>query len=146
MDYAIEQFNYTYSNDKKPLDYTARQEKLNETLKKALALKSTAISNFVMSQHMYYQIYDLDDVLKQIKGTTAADQARRKEILTEVGQRYDAFYPYALKAYDLYSFEKTVKEQDKMNMRKIMEQLADYHEKKKQPEKVAFYKDKLKTL
>ena len=146
MDYAIEQFNYTYSNDKKPLDYTARQEKLNETLKKALALKSTAISNFVMSQHMYYQIYDLDDVLKQIKGTTAADQARRKEILTEVGQRYDAFYPYALKAYDLYSFEKTLKEQDKMNMRKIMEQLADYHEKKKQPEKVAFYKDKLKTL
>ncbi|MGZ8536978.1 MAG: hypothetical protein ACXWV9_01890, partial [Flavisolibacter sp.] len=40
MDYAIEQFNYTYSNDTKPLDYTARQEKLNETLKKALALKS----------------------------------------------------------------------------------------------------------
>ena len=146
MDYAIEQFNYTYSNDKKPADYTARQQKLNETLKKALALKSTAIANFVMSQHLYYQIFDLEDELKLAKGSSAADQARRKEIMTEVGQRYDAFYPYALKAYDLYSFEKNLKVPDKINLRKVMEQLADYHEKKKQPDKVAFYKDKIKNL
>lgn len=146
MDYAIEQFNYTYSNDKKPLDYSARQQKLNETLKKALSLKSTAIANFVMSQHLYYQIFDLEDVLKQVKGTNAPDQTKRKELLAEADHRYDAFYPYALKAYDLYSFEKTPKMQDKMNLRKVMEQLVDYHEKKKQPEKVAFYKEKLKTL
>jgi hypothetical protein len=99
-----------------------------------------------MSQHLYYQIFDLDDALKMVKGSSAADQAKRKEILAEVNQRYDAFYPYALKAYDLYSFEKTLKVQDKMNLRKIMEQLIDYHEKKKQPEKVAFYKEKIKTL
>src|SRR5215213_8460765 len=48
MDYAIEQFNYTYSNDKKPADYSSRQEKLGSSLAKALAIKSTAIGNFVM--------------------------------------------------------------------------------------------------
>jgi len=63
LDYATELFNYTYTYDKKPADYTARQERVQNALTKALSLQSTAFANYIMSQHLYNQIYDLDDAL-----------------------------------------------------------------------------------
>jgi hypothetical protein len=147
LDYATELFNYTYTNEKKPADYAARQEKLQNALAKAISLQSTAFANYVMSQHIYNQIYDLDDALRLIRGTKPADLAKKKEINATEDKKYEEFYGYSQKAYDLYSADAAhLKAQDKANYRKVINQLIDYHQRKKQTDKVAFYQDKLKTL
>lgn len=146
MDYAIELFNYTYTFDKKPSDYLQRQEKLQTVLKTAVDAKSTPIANFVMSQHLYNQIYDLEDAQRAVKGTTAADQAKKKDISAKINAKYEEMYVYAQKAYDLYTAETTLKAQDKANLRKVIDELVDYYSKKKQQDKVNFYQQKLKSL
>ncbi|HEU0111296.1 MAG TPA: hypothetical protein VFQ73_10490 [Flavisolibacter sp.] len=147
LDYSTELFNYTYTNEKKPADYTARQERLNAALNKTLSLKSTAFANYVMSQHIYNQIYDLDDELRKVRGTTAADQAKKKDIVARTDKKYEEFYTYSQKAYDLYAADAaTLKAVDKANYRKVINQLIDYHQRKKQTDKVAMYQEKLKSL
>ncbi len=146
MDYAIEQFNATYSNETKPADYAVRQEKTGKLLAQALALKSTAIGNYVMSQHLYNQVFDMDDKLRAVKGATAADAAKRKEINLKINEKYDELYTYSQKAYDLYTQDASDKAVDKANLRKVINQLIDYHTRKKQMDKVTFYQDKLKNL
>jgi hypothetical protein len=146
LDYATEVYNYTYTYDKKPADYEARQAKLRSALDRVLSLKQTAFANFVMAQHIYNEIYDLDDALRAVKGTSAADLAKKKDIRAQTDKKYEEFYPFAQKAYDMYSQETDMKIQDKVNYRKIINELIDYHQRKKQTDKVTFYQDKLKTL
>lgn len=147
LDYATELFNYTYTYDnEKPADYAARQARLQTALTKVLGIQSTAFANYIMAQHLYNEIYDLDDALRAVKGTTPAAQAKRKEINAKTDQKYEEFYPYAQKAFDLYSQETDMKAQDKANYRKTINQLIDYYQRKKQADKVTFYQEKLKTL
>ena len=147
MDYAIELFNYAYANDKKPADYAARQERAGAWLVKSIALNpNSAIANYVMGQHVYNQIYDLEDDQRKIKGTTAADVAKRKEFTAKLNAKYEELYPYSLKAYELYSAITPLKGTDKVNLRKSIDQLIDYHDRKKQADKVTFYQTKLKGL
>jgi tetratricopeptide (TPR) repeat protein len=147
LDYATELFNYTYTFEKKPADYTARQEKLQKALEKTLSIQSTAFANYIMAQHIYNEIYDLDDALRLVRGTTPADQAKKKDIIAKTDKRYEEFYPFALKAYELYTQDNAhAKAQDKANYRKVINQLIDYHQRKKQADKVALYQEKLKTL
>ncbi|MFL5808863.1 MAG: hypothetical protein ACJ749_05030 [Flavisolibacter sp.] len=146
MDYAIEQFNFTYSKEKRPSDYISRQEKLQGSLEKAISIKPTAIGNFVMSQHIFYQVYDLEDALRSVKGTSQADIAKKKDLATKISEKYELFYPYALKSYELYTAEPELKSQDKANLRKLVGQLADYFDKKNDGEKADFYREKLKNI
>jgi hypothetical protein len=146
-DYAIELFNYTYSYDTKPADYTQRQERTQKALENAIAVQSTATNNFVMSQHVYNQIFDLEESLRAIKGTAAADVAKRKTLNESINKKYDDLHTYSLKAYEFFSAnEKDLKAQDKANYRKVVNQLIDYHQRKKQADKVAQYQAKLKTF
>ncbi|MGZ3850863.1 MAG: hypothetical protein ACXVKI_17160, partial [Flavisolibacter sp.] len=69
-----------------------------------------------------------------------------KEINDKEDKKYEEFYAYAQKAYDQYSQETTMKTQDKVNYRKVINQLIDYYQRKKQTDKVNFYQEKLKTL
>ncbi len=147
MDYAIELFNYTYSNENKPADYKQRQERLTQALNKALQLNpNSATANYVMTQHLTNEIYDLDDQVRAVKGTAAADVAKRKQLNTQMDKLYDDMYTYSQKAYDLYSADPNLKSQDKINYRKVISQLKDYHTRKKQMDKVAMYDQKLKQL
>ena len=100
-----------------------------------------------MAQHIYNQIYDLDDALRAVRGTTAADKAKKADLIAKTDKKYDEFYTYAQKAFDLYTQDNAhTKAQDKANYRKIINQLIDYHQRKKQADKVTFYQEKLKTL
>jgi hypothetical protein len=147
MDYAIEYFNYTYNNAKKPSDYTARQEKTSTLLVKAISLDpNSALANYVMGQHLNNQIYDLEEAQRAIKSTAAADVAKRKDITAKINQKYDEMYTYAFKAYELYTAQTNKKDSDKVNLRKAVDQLIDYHDRKKETDKVNMYKQKLKTL
>ena len=147
LDYATELFNYTYTYDKKPADYDARQQKLQSALEKAISLQSSAFANYIMAQHIYNQIYDLDDALRAVRGTTAADKAKKADLVAKTDKKYEEFYTYAQKAFDLYTQDNAhTKAQDKANYRKVINQLVDYYQRKKQADKVAFYQEKLKSL
>lgn len=146
MDYAIELFNSLYSVDKKPADYATRQQKLQSVLTKTISINSTALANFVMSQHIYNEIYDVEDALRAVKGNAPAEAAKRRSLNAQRDKLYEEMYPYAQKAYDLYSQETTMKTADKVNYRKVINELIDYYDRKKQADKVTFYQGKLKSL
>lgn len=146
MDYAAELYNYTYSNDKKPGDFAARQAKLQAALTRAINLKSTAFANFVMSQHVYNQIFDLQDALRAVQGNSPASAAKRRDYNTKISAKYEEMLGYAQKSYDLYTADTNLKIQDKANLRKVIDELIDYYERKKQQDKVTFYTNKLKSL
>jgi hypothetical protein len=60
---------------------------------------------------------------------------------------YEQLYAYSQKAYDLYTAEgSNLKAEEKPNYRKVINNLIDYYQFKKQPTKAAEYQAKLKTL
>lgn len=148
LDYAIELFNYTYGNgDNKPADYAVRQEKTGKVLQQALALNQTALGNYVMSQHVYNQIFELDDQLRAVKGTDAAANNKRKDIRAKTDVKFEEMAKHSQAAYDMYvKDEASLKSADKANYRRVINQLIDYHTRKKQMDKVAFYQEKLKNV
>ena len=101
-DYAIELFNHAYSYETKPADYTDRQANAEKALLNALAIQSTSTANFVMSQHVYNVIYDLEESLRLIRGTTAADVAKKKALNDQINKKYEDLHNYSLKAYELF--------------------------------------------
>ncbi|MDB5205076.1 MAG: hypothetical protein JWR72_151 [Flavisolibacter sp.] len=143
MDYAIELFNNTYVYDKKPADYTARQARLQTSLDKALSLNSNSgIGFFIQSQHYYSQIFDLEDARRALKTNSAADVAKRKDLTAQIDKKYEDLMTASQKAFDIYSTQTDLKSQDKVNYRKVTDQLIDYYTRKKMTDKVAFYQSK----
>ncbi|HWJ27761.1 MAG TPA: hypothetical protein VNS32_14545 [Flavisolibacter sp.] len=147
MDYATELYNYIYANDKKPTDYAQKQQELQSVLTKTMSLNAnSALANYVMSQQIYNQIYDIEDAQRAIKGNTPAAAAQRKDNIAKLNAKYDELAQYSQKAFDLYSAETNMKPQDKANLRRVTDQLIEYYQRKKQNDKVAFYQDKLKSM
>ena len=143
LDYAIELFNNAYVWDKKPADYAARQAKLQSALDKATTLNPTnATGYFVASQHYYTQVFDLEDERRAITGNTPAAAAKRKDLNAKVDAKYDQMAAASQKAFDIYSNQTEFKTQDKVNYRKINDQLIDYYNRKKAADKVTFYQNK----
>jgi tetratricopeptide (TPR) repeat protein len=143
-DYAVELFNYVYA-DTRPADFAPRQERLQALLMKALtADPNSAMANFVMSQHVYNQVYYMEEALREMKDETTVDQNKKKAFATKLDAKYDELLLYSQKAYNLYIESSTPENRE--NCRKVVNQLISYYQKKKQTEKVNFYLDKLKNL
>jgi tetratricopeptide (TPR) repeat protein len=146
LDYAVLYFNYTYSNETKPADYAARQDKLKEILQKALNIEQTPLGNYLMSRHVNNQIADLEEQKRSIKGTTPADVAKKKDIDTQINQKYDELVIYSQKAADLYAQQTDLKQVDKIYYKEMLTDLIDYYQMKKQNDKVTLYQNKKKQL
>lgn len=147
LDYAIELRNYTYIYDTKPADYEDRQQKLEDALKKATQLDpNTALGWYLLSEHYYIQLADLEESSRNIRGTTPADAAKRKAVLAKINAKYEDLGLASQKAYDVFSKETNLKIQDKANYRKVINQLIEYYTRKKQMDKVAPLQAQLKTL
>lgn len=146
-DYAIELFNNTYVYDKKPADYTDRQAKLQAALDKALATNSNnSMVYFLQSQHFYSQIFDLEDSRRNIKGNTPAETAKRKDMNAQIDKKYEDLMTASQKAFDIYSAQTDLKQQDKISYRKVTDQLIDYYTRKKMMDKVTFYQTKKSAI
>lgn len=144
MDYSIELFNYVYA-DARPADFESRQNRLQVLLTKALSADAnSAMANFVMSQQVYNQVYDLEQQLRQMKEDTPAEQAKKKTFSAKLDQKYEELLTYSLKTYEI--FKQHPKPETKNNCRKALNQLIAYYQKKKQGDKVSYYQEKLKAL
>lgn len=146
IDYAVELFNYTYAKEK-PANYTQSIDELHAALKKSVDLNPTsAYANFVMTQHLSNQIYDVQESYNKIKGTKPEDVKKKQAINADINKKYDELFTYASVAHQQYEKMPEMKAGEKANYRIMTNQLIDYYRMKKQMDKVKVYEDKLKTL
>jgi hypothetical protein len=144
MDYAVELYNYVYA-DTKPADFENRQSRLQTLLVKAVGVDpNSAMANFVMSQHVYNQVYDMEESLREMKEDTPAEQNKKKTVSSKIDTKYEELLTYSLKAFDLYS--QNSQPDNKSNCRKLVNQLITYYQKRKQGDKVSYYQEKLRNL
>jgi len=144
MDYAVDLFNYVYA-EPRPSDFESRQSRLQSLLTKALAAgPNSAMANFVMSQHVYNQVYYLEETLRDTKEDTPAEQSKKKALSSKLDQKYEELLAFSSKAYELYSKEANPDNREKC--RKVLNQLIAYYQKKRQGDKVNYYQEKLTNL
>jgi tetratricopeptide (TPR) repeat protein len=146
LDYGVLYFNYTYSNDTKPSDYALRQDTLAKILQQVMGIQQTPLVNYLMSRHINNEIADLEEQKRAIKGTAAADVAKKKDIDNQINQRYDELVVYSQKAADLYGQETDLKPIDKIYYKQMLQDLVDYYQMKKNTAKVTEFQNKIKQL
>ena len=147
LDYAVQYFNYTYSNETKPSDYAQRQDTLAQILQKALSIQQSTLGNYLMSRHINNQIADLEEQRRSIKGPNQADvNAKRKAFDDKIAQKNEELIVYSQKAADLYAAETNLKPVEKIYYKEVLRDLADYYNQKKNTAKATEYQNKIKQL
>ena len=141
--YAVELFNYTYAGDKKPADYKESQKKIESVLKTTMATnKSYAEANVLMARHFYNVLYDIQDEMQAIKGTTAADQKKKADLKGKMNEAADQLIVYAQGAFDIYSSKATLKAGEKGNYKVTAGYLATAYDVKGDKTKADEYRKK----
>jgi predicted nucleic acid-binding Zn-ribbon protein len=127
--YGVEIFNYLYVGDGRPADFDAKKAKLDELLKKALALKNSPEANMLMARHLYNDVYDTQDAIKKIKGTKPEDAKKRVELKGIAGKQADECIKYADAAVKIYAAMPKLKPIEKANYKNalgILESMYGY--------------------
>jgi hypothetical protein len=144
-DYGVELFNYIYGKDK-PADYEQRKAELT-TLQNAINTNpESAQANFVMSQHISNDIYDMQLDYAAIKGTKPEDVKKKQDLNKKIEARYEDLFKYANAAVQQYEKMSELKTVEKANYRSVLNQMVDYYTVKKQADKAKLYNDKVKNL
>ncbi len=146
VDYAVELFNYTYGKVK-PADYDARQTELESALKNAISTNSTSpYANFIMTQHLSNQVYDMQQVYNALKGTKPEDIKKKQALNKDIAKKYEDLFAYASKAHEQYSKMENLKQAEKANYKNVTMLMVDYYKMKKQMDKAKIYEDKAKII
>ena len=144
--YAVELYNYTYDNNKKPADYKDLQNKIEEVLKQVLQINKNYIeASMLISMHLYNMTFDIQDEIKLIKGNTEAEQKKRAEIKTRMVAKVDEMIPYALNVFNVLNARTSLKPTESGNLRKITDFLVSAYEIKGDKVKADEYKKKLES-
>lgn len=144
-EYAFELFNYTYGSDK-PADYAKRQDELTTALQTLISIDpSSAYANYVMSQHVSNQIYDLQQQYAAIKSTKPEDVKKKQQLNKEIDAKYETLFKYANASAQLYEKMPTMKQVEKINYKRMLTEVANYYRMKKQLDKAKIYEDKAKA-
>jgi len=129
--YAVELFNYAYAGDAKPVDYKETQGKIESVLKQTMAAKKDYPEAYVlMSRHFYNVLYDYQDEMQAIKGTTPADKKKRDDLKLKMTESADQLITYAQTAFDLYSAKPTLKAGEKGNYKVVAGYLSTAYDVK----------------
>lgn len=141
--YAVELFNYTYAGDKKPADYKETQKKIESVLKTTMTVnKSYPEANVLMARHFYNVLYDIQDEMQAIKGTTAADQKKKADLKGKMTEAADQLIVYAQGAFDIYTSKGTLKAGEKGNLKVTAGYLATAYDVKGDKTKADEYRKK----
>ena len=141
--YAVELFNYTYAGDTKPADYKESQKKIESVLKTTIERNKTyPEANVLMARHFYNVLYDAQDEIQAIKGTTAADQKKKADLKPKMIEAADQLIVYAQAAFDLYNGKATLKAGEKGNFKVVSGYLATAYDIKGDKTKAEEYRKK----
>lgn len=144
--YGAELFNYLFTQDKKPADYKEMYAKLQDVLKKGIAVKNTPEANLLMARTVYNGIYDLEDAMTAIKGKKPEDLKKKNDLKGQIATQFDEMLPFAQAAYDGFDKKSDLKIGEKGNFKVVADLLSRYYEAKKDAAKVKMYQDKMKEL
>jgi len=147
QDYTAELFNFIYGKDK-PTDYTARQQELDAALRAMISKDpNSAYAQYVMTQHLSNQIYDLQQSRSAIKGTKPEDMKKRGEMDKQILAKFEEMFPFASKSVAIYEgMGSNLKPVDKANFRNALNNLADYYSVKKNPTESKKYEERAKAV
>ncbi|HEY5773791.1 MAG TPA: hypothetical protein VIS75_14240 [Chitinophagaceae bacterium] len=141
--YAVELFNYTYAGDTKPADYKETQKKIESVLKATIAAnKSYPEANVLMARHFYNVLYDYQDDMQAIKGTTEADKKKKADLKTKMNESADQLILYSQAASDLYSAKPTLKAGERGNYKVVNGYLSTAYDVKGDKAKADEYRKK----
>jgi len=145
--YAVELFNYLYTNDSKPADYKQVQNKIEDVLKKALqANPDGAEANLLMARHMYNVTFDLQDEIRANKGQAAADKKKREDTRVAMMNKFEELLPYAQAGYKYFDTKGSLKPSEKGSFKLITEILVAYYDIKKDIDTADKYREKMKNI
>ena len=141
--YAVLLFNYTYASETKPADYREMQKKIESVLKTTIeSNKSYPEANVLMARHYYNVLYDFQDDLQAVKGTTPADQKKKADLKTKMTEAADQLIVYSQAASDLYSAKPTLKAGERGNYKVVNSYLSTAYEVKGDKVKADDYRKK----
>lgn len=145
-DYVVELFNYIYAKNT-PKDYEQRQVELNGALAKFTANNPQAVVGFyIMTQHTYNQIYDLQQARAAIKGAKPEDTKKKQQLTSLISVQYDKLQFFGTKTAELYDAMPKRKPVENANYSNVLSELAEYYKFKNQPDKAKQVQDKAKGL
>jgi hypothetical protein len=144
--YGVELFNYMYVGDSRPADFDAKKTKLDEVLKKALAIKNSPEANMLMARHLYNDVYDTQDAIKKIKGTKPEDAKKRVELKGIAGKVADECIKYADAAVKLYTALPKLKPIEKANYKNALGILESMYGYKGNAAKADEYKKQAESM
>ncbi len=145
--YAVELFNYTYAGDTKPADYKESQKKIETVLKATIERnKNYAEANVLMARHFYNVLYDAQDEIQAIKGTTPADKKKKDDLKPKMMEAADHLISYAQAAFDLYNAKATLKAGEKGNFKVVSGYLATAYDVKGDKTKAEEYRKKAEGI
>ena len=144
--YAAELFNYIYTQEKKPVDYVQQEAKLEEVIKKGLAIQSTPELNLLMARHLYNNSNDLNDMIVAIKGTKPEDVKKKNDLKAQYNAKLEDLLKYATATYNFYDSKTNLKGGEKGNFKIATNLILYYYETKNNKEKMKQYQDKMKSL
>ncbi len=144
--YGVELFNYLYVGDSRPADFDMKKNKLDEVLKKALAIKNSPEANMLMARHIYNDVYDIQDAIKKIKGTKPEDAKKRVELKAAAGKAADECIKYADAAVQLYAALPKLKPIEKANYKNALGILESMYGYKGNNAKADEYKKQAESL
>jgi len=145
--YGVELFNYTYAGDTKPADYKESQKKIETVLKVAIERKKDyPEAQVLMARHFYNVLYDAQDEIQAVKGTSAADQKKKAELKPKMIAAADQLITYAQAAFDIYNGKATLKASEKGNFKVVAGYLATAYEVKGDKVKMEEYRKKAEGI
>jgi hypothetical protein len=119
------------------------QKKIESVLKTTIeSNKSYPEANVLMARHYYNVLYDFQDDLQAVKGTTPADQKKKADLKTKMNEAADQLIVYSQAASDLYSAKPTLKAGERGNYKVVNGYLSTAYEVKGDKVKADEYRKK----
>jgi hypothetical protein len=143
---AVEIYNQLYTADNRPSNAIFLQDKLTETLKKAIPLDKGVDSKMLMTRHLYNYAYDWQDSSKKIKGVKPDDVKKRNDLKAKFISKIDECIPYADGAVAFFAALPTLRPIQKANYKDVLDMLSQFYAAKGDLKKSAEYDKKKADL
>ncbi len=145
--YAVELYQYVYSDERKTADNEAYKAKITALLDKAIKAKpNSSEANFLMANYTYNNSIDISEAAQKIKGPKPEDLKRKKEMNERSAKMMDGAIPYAEKVVELFDGIAKPKSSEKINYRQSLVILRNIYEVKKDTARADKYDKMIKTL
>ena len=137
--YSAELYNYLNGDGAKDANAPALKTKLAETLKKAIAAKSTFEANFLLTNFLYNSSFDLGEEARKIKGPKPDDLKKKKAMEAEAKKLLNEAVAPGEEALKQFAILQKAKSTDKVHRKQVLNMLKNIYEVKEDRAKVAEY-------